>query len=230
MNDVGYSTWSNYIIDIIKKYNVQNKDILEMACGTGQMAVNLAGRGYNVTAFDISVDMLAVASSKAADKGVDIRLLRQDMNDIKITQKFSIILCLCDSINYITSEKELFNLFKWVHAHMEIGGIFVFDINSSYKLRNIIGNNTFTYNEDDIAYIWDNYLTDEDTVEFYLTFFTREGTMYRRFDEVHVEKIYEVSDIFGMLKDAGFNNIEAKEAFTFDEPSETTERINFIIK
>jgi hypothetical protein len=152
------------------------------------------------------------------------------MNDIKIIQKYSIILCLCDSINYINSEKDLFNLFKWVYDHLQSEGIFIFDINSSYKLKNIIGNNTFTYNEDDLVYIWDNYLTDEGTVEFYLTFFTLEGSLYRRFDEVHVEKIYEVSEIVRLLKNAGFIGIEAKEAFTFNEPQETAERINFIIK
>jgi len=227
MDDMDYDGWSDYIKSIVDMHGVMYKDILEMACGTGNMAVRMAKKGYNVTAFDISEDMLSVAYNKAKDGGADLRLLCQDMRNIDLNDEFGIILCLCDSINYITDEEDLRYIFRWVYAHLKPGGLFIFDINSSYKLRNVIGDNTFTYNEEDLSYIWDNYLADEDTVEFYITFFVREGELYKKFDELHIEKIYETGEIVSMLKDSGFLEVDTNEAFTFDNVTEITERINF---
>lgn len=230
MEDVDYDRWSKYIKDILDKNSVSYKDVLEMACGTGNVSVRLAKMGYGVTAFDLSEDMLSVASSKASEEGARVNFLCQDMRDIKLNDEFGIILCLCDSINYITDEEELYEVFKWVYDHLKDEGIFIFDINSSYKLRNIIGSNTFTYNTEDVAYIWDNYVTEENTVEFYLTFFVGEGNLYRRFDEEHIERIYETEDIIRLLGKAGFSSIAVNEAFTFENPYDTSERINFTVR
>lgn len=231
MEDVDYGMWTSHIMDIINKYGIRHRDVLEMACGTGNIAVNIAKIGYDVTAFDLSEDMLTVASRKTSDGGVKVRFLCQDMREIHINQSFGIILCLCDSINYITDPSELLSVFKWVFDHLKKGGLFIFDINSSYKLRKIIGDNTFTYNEDDVAYIWDNYVRDDGIVEFYLTFFVKEGELYRRFDELHEEKAYEIKDIEDLLKAAGFSEsgIHIDEAFKFKSPDPTCERINFTV-
>lgn len=229
MDDVDYQAWSNYILQVIREYNIEYNDILEMACGTGTMAVKLAGRGYDVTAFDLSEDMLSIACNKALENDTRINFLLQDMNDIKIDSKFGIILCLCDSINYITSNEELLNLFKWVFSHLKPGGVFIFDINSAYKLRHVIGDNTFNGENDNLVYIWDNVINEENCVEFYLTFFVKEGELYRRFDEFHMEKIYETHDILELLKISGFNGIHIKDDMTLDEVKPNSERINFIV-
>jgi len=230
MSDIDYNAWGGYIDKIIKKYGVLYTDVLEIACGTGNIAICMAKKGYDITAFDLSEDMLSIASNKIIDSEVEVKLLYQDMRDIKINDDFGIILCLCDSINYITDENELKSIFIWVFNHLKPGGLFIFDINSAYKLEKIIGNNTFTYNKDELAYIWDNYISDEGTVEFYLTFFTKEGSLFRRFDEFHVEKIYETLDISGYLENIGFEKIDVYDGFTFDKPDEESERINFVIK
>lgn len=230
MKDVDYEKWSRYIIDVLRVNNIKHRDICEMACGTGKMAVNMALNGFSVTAFDLSPDMLACASESAASSKVDVRFLQQDMRDIKIKDTFGIILCLCDSINYITEVEDLRSVFKWVRSHLKSDGIFIFDINSSYKLREIIGNNTFTYNTDDLCYIWDNYLDDENIVEFYLTFFAKEGSLYRRFDEVHAERIYETREIMDLLKEAGFTRMGINAGLSFEEVGPSTQRINFTIR
>jgi 2-polyprenyl-3-methyl-5-hydroxy-6-metoxy-1,4-benzoquinol methylase len=228
MSDVDYTSWSAYIDDIICKSGAGHKDILEMACGTGSISVNMSEKGYHVTAFDISDDMLSIAHQKAVDRGADIAFLSQDMTDIKINGLFGNVLCLCDSVNYITSAEDLGWMFKWVASHLKKGGVFIFDINSSYKLKNIIGNNTFTFNEDNLAYIWDNYMNDDNTVEFYLTFFVKQDELYRRFDEVHIQRVYENKEIISLLKAAGFERIQMLDAFTFNEPNPCSERVNFV--
>lgn len=227
MDDFDYPSWSEYIVRIMKRHRIMYRDLLDMACGTGSIAIEMAKRGYSVTAFDVSDDMLSVANYKSKVGGVPIRLLHQDMNDILIGESFGIVTCLCDSINYISDEDGLKRLFGWVHSHLKPHGIFVFDINSPYKLKTVIGNNTFTRNDDDICYIWDNYLDDDGSVEFYLSFFVRQGELYRRFDEVHREKIYCVPQIIEYLKGAGFCSIDEFDGFTFDDPTGESERITF---
>lgn len=229
MKDMDYEKWSNYIIEVLRRNDVKYRDVCEMACGTGNMAVNLARKGFSVTAFDLSADMLSVASEKAVSSRVNVNFLRQDMCDIKIKDNFGIILCLCDSINYITDIEGLSSAFKWVYNHLKSCGIFIFDINSAYKLKNIIGSNTFTYNTDDLCYIWDNYIGGDNIVEFYLTFFAKAGELYKRFDEVHAERIYETDEIIDLLKKAGFKNICPSADFTFGEAGPQTERINFAV-
>lgn len=229
MDEIDYKSWRNYITEILERYEIKYRDLLEMACGTGTMSVMLACDGYSVTAFDLSCDMLCIANQKAVDKGVDINFLNQDMCDIRINADYGIILCLCDSINYITDSKKLSDVFQWVFNHLKDGGIFIFDINSSYKLKNIIGDNTFTDDKDDIVYIWNNVLTEDGTVEFYLTFFVKQGNNYKRFDEFHVEKIYESGEILDMLRYTGFNEIYVKDGMTMNEVNPFTERINFIV-
>lgn len=230
MKDMDYDRWSKYIVDLLHANNVKYRDICEMACGTGNMAVNMAFKGFSVTAFDLSPDMLSIASQKAVKDKVNIRFLQKDMRDIKIDDTFGIILCLCDSINYITEAKDLKSTFRWVYGHLKDDGIFIFDINSSYRLRKIIGNNTFTYNTDDLCYIWDNYLDEDRIVEFYLTFFVKDGRMYRRFDEVQAEKIYETEEIAALLKETGFSRISYNEGFTFGEATPSSERINYTVR
>ena len=227
--DIDYQMWSNYIIEIINRKNLKSKRVLEMACGTGNISINMAKLGFKVTAADFSSDMLSVAYSKALDNDVSIKFLCQDMANMMINEKFGVMLCLCDSINYLTDDNQIISLFNWAYDHIEDDGILIFDINSPYKLRNIIGNNTFTYNEDDIVYIWDNYLND-DTVDFYISFFVKEGELYRRFDEIHTERIYKIDQLTQMLRHAGFSNIEIYDGFTFNSPSIKSERINFIVQ
>ncbi|HBM75927.1 MAG TPA: class I SAM-dependent methyltransferase [Clostridiaceae bacterium] len=230
MDDVDYDAWAKYIIKLINMYNVVQNDVLDMACGTGNISVRMAKSGYDVTAFDISQDMLSVASMKALESKVRINFLAQDMYDIKLDGKYGIILCSCDSINYIIDPKKLKQVFEWVYGHLKDGGIFIFDINSSYKLRKIIGENTFTYDNDDIVYIWDNHMGDDNTIEFYLTFFVKKGNLYHRFDETHIERIYEVSEIEKFLKESGFSRISKYNGFTLDGICDMSERVNFAVQ
>lgn len=228
MDDIDYERWYKYLEEIFKRYN-RPKNILEMACGTGNMSYFLAKAKYQVTAFDLSNEMLSIAYNKLNEFD-NIKLLQQDMRYFKINEKFDCILAICDSINYITETNDLLDTFKRVYSHLDKDGIFVFDINSFYKLKEIIGNNTFVEDRDNIFYTWQNYF-DEDTniCEFYLTFFESEdGLNYSRFDEVHLERAYAIDQIIGLLKTAGFKNVESYDAFTFNPVYEKSERINFV--
>lgn len=229
MDDFDYEKWFKYIEEIFNRYGKTPKNILEMACGTGNISYFFGNTGYKLTSFDLSSDMLSEAYAKL-NKFKNIQLLNQNMIDFKLKGKFDSVISLCDSINYILKEEDLLKTFKNVYDHLEVNGIFIFDINSYYKLENIIGNNTFVEDRDDIYYIWENeYEEDENIANFYLTFFQSEnGHAYKRFDETHRQKAYKRSKIEELLFNAGFKSVDAYEGFSFDQVGSKTERINFV--
>ncbi|WDV47312.1 class I SAM-dependent methyltransferase [Clostridiaceae bacterium M8S5] len=230
MSDVDYHKWYEYIKEIQIRSNKKTKNILEMACGTGSLTEILCENDFSVTCFDLSEEMLVIAYEKLR-KYKNVTILNQNMVNFNLNQKFDIIISICDSINYITSHKELVSTFKNVYKHMNEEGIFIFDINSRHKLENIIAKNVFINDYDDIYYTWESEHDKKgDTVNFYLTFFVKDEDLYERFDEVHTQKIYDISDIVNSLKEAGFNKIEVFEAFTFDKPKVDSQRFNFIAR
>lgn len=229
MMDFNYEDWFNYIEEILERYKKSPKKVLEMACGTGNLTYYLARAGYNLTCFDLSSDMLSRAYEKLR-KYKNVKLLNQNMIDFQLNERFDSIISICDSINYITKKEELLRTFKNVWKHLEDGGIFIFDINSHYKLKYIIGNNIFVEDRENVFYTWQNYYhVDKDICEFYLTFFLSEdGENFERFDEEHREKAYMEHEIIDLLKEAGFKTIDSFAAFGFDKTMEETERINFV--
>lgn len=229
MNDFDYQMWADYVEEIFLKYDSKPKSILEMACGTGNLSLELAKRRYNLVCFDLSEDMLSKAYKKLGRYN-NVKLLNLDMIDFQINKKFDSVISICDSINYITDKENLSQCFKNVYKHLNDKGLFIFDINSFYKLKDIIGNNTFVEDREDVFYTWQNYFDVEKNIcEFYLTFFKEdENGMYYRFDEDHMERAYQVDEIMYLLKSAGFSRVDHYNAFTFDETSKTDERINFV--
>lgn len=229
MDDFDYEMWGTYIKEIFDKKGVEVKHILEMAIGTGNLTKELLKLGYFVDGFDISQDMLAIAANKIKNnKGS--RLFNMDMRSFNMDKSYDAIVAACDSINYILEMAELEKTFKNVFDHLNPGGIFVFDVNSDFKLRKVLGNNIFLEDREEVFYTWENQL-DEETgiVEFILTFFvTEDGVNYKRFDELHRERAYNANDIKSLLAKTGFTNIDAYEAFSFDKYNENTERINFV--
>jgi len=229
MNDIDYDKWFEYIKKIYKEKGYEPRSILEMACGTGNFTELLCEDGFDVTCFDLSQDMLSVAFDKLRlYRNVDI--LTQDMVDFNLNKTYDSVLSICDSINYIIEYEDLIKVFNNAYKHLNDGGIFIFDVNSHYKLKNIIGNNTFVVDNEDVFYVWENNFDNQTNIcEFFLSFFVKEeGEKYRRFDEEHIEKAYKIQEIIEALKSSGFKEIYAYDAFTFKEPSDVSERINYI--
>lgn len=229
MTDFNYENWFKYIKNIFDKYNIAPKRILEMACGTGNLSYYLAKEGYDLTCFDLSPDMLSQAYKKLR-KYKNVEIINQNMINFNLKKSYQAVISICDSINYIIKEEDLEKTFKNVWNHLDEDGIFIFDINSYYKLKHIIGNNTFIEDREDVFYIWENiYDVKKDICEFYLTFFFKDDEVkYERFDEMHKERAYKTDKIEELLYRVGFTNVEYYEGFTFEKIDKKTERINFV--
>lgn len=230
MDDIDYDSWVDYIERIWSSYNKTPKLIADLGCGTGNVTERLANKGYDMIGIDISEDMLAEAREKAYENENQILYLLQDMREFELYGTVDIIISLFDSLNYITEEEDLLKVFKLVNNYLEPKGLFIFDLNTKYKFKNILGENTFTQIDDDAAYIWENYYDEDSEInEYYLNIFVKDNDgRYERYEEVHHEKAYEIDVIKDLINKSGLKLLNIYDAYTFDEPKETSERIFFI--
>jgi 2-polyprenyl-3-methyl-5-hydroxy-6-metoxy-1,4-benzoquinol methylase len=228
MKDVNYLKWVDYIERIFKHFAVKPRQVIDLACGTGNIAIPLKARGYDVMGIDQSEDMLCVAREKALKKGMNILFVCQDMRRVSLHHPVDAMTCMCDGINYILAEKELDLVFEGVHRYLNPGGIFIFDISSHYKLSSILGNNTFVETDQEISFIWRNCFDKRTNIcEMELSFFVKEGEYYKRFDEFHYQRAYEIDEIVDGLIRNGFKSIEVYQPFTLKPPKKRCERIFF---
>ena len=231
MEDVDYGSWCRYIEDIFELYGIKPDRILDTACGTGNITIPMAEKGYEMWGLDQSYEMLSIAESKARRAKQKIKFLNQDMTQMELSKKYHSVLCMCDGVNYILSEDSLKRYFDSAYKNMEKNGLFIFDISSYNKLRYILGNNTFHEEKNNSHYIWNNNFDEtSDTVEMELIFFVPQGSLYRKFEEHHVQKAYKWEYLFSMLQKTGFKDIMVFDGFSFEKPNGNSERIFFAAK
>ncbi|WP_066872847.1 class I SAM-dependent DNA methyltransferase [Clostridium mediterraneense] len=227
--DINYKDIADFLLKIAKRENVEFNNYLDLACGTGNVGIHVAKEFKDNYFVDLSVDMLSEAEVKLRENKVKGKIICQDMCELNLNKSFDLISCVLDSTNYILDDEDLKDYFKSVYNHLNDNGVFVFDINSYYKLSEILGNNIYTYNSEDIFYAWENIFEDE-IVEMDLTFFVREGTVYERFNEIHEERAYTEELIESIFKEVGFKMISKNDGYSDKEVEEKTERILYILK
>ncbi|WP_297422335.1 class I SAM-dependent methyltransferase [Clostridium sp.] len=228
--DIDYDNVEKKIIDLCKENNVKFQDYLDLACGTGNVAVRVGKNFKNIYAVDLSNDMLNVAFDKFKKNKIKAKVICQDMCELSLNKKFDLITSVLDSTNYITEDEELFSYFSNVYEHLNEEGLFIFDINSYYKLSSILGNNIFTYNCDDIFYAWENSFED-DILNMFLTFFVKtENNLYEKFQEEHFERAYKEEYIEEMLTKCKFKIINKFEGYSNNKVNENSERVLYVVK
>ncbi|KZL93653.1 class I SAM-dependent DNA methyltransferase [Clostridium magnum] len=227
--DIDYEKWANVILKICKEQSLGKNDYLDLGCGTGNLTEQILPEFDNTWAVDLSYEMLTEAENKMRNKGKKVKFICQDITELNLNRKFDLITCCLDSTNYILDEIEVKKYFQCVFNHLKDNGIFIFDINSYYKLTKILGNNIYNYDDENVTYIWENHLEDE-LVDMYLTFFVKEGDLYRRFDEEHSERAYEFEEIRLLLSEAGFEVIKIMDNYEDKDITNTTERIVYVVR
>lgn len=209
-------------------YDVNPDLVCDLACGTGNITIPLAKRGYDMTGVDISEDMLNIAREKA--DGLDILFLNQSMTDLDLFGTMGAFLCMIDGINYVLPPKSLLTLFTKIKTcFIDPDGLFIFDISTEYKLKNVIGSNTFVHSDKNIFYTWQNrFIEKRKLSDMFLTFFVKQGKKYNRFEERHLQRAYSVNELTLLLKKAGFKSVDTYDELSFDKPKKDSERIVFV--
>ena len=229
--DIKYNRVADFIENIFIKHNKNPKLIADLACGTGNVTVPLAKRGYEMIGVDISEEMLTVAREKAQKESLDILFLKQDMAELDLYGTCDAFLCMIDGLNYIIEPKKIEYLFKRIKTcFLNPGGIVIFDISTRYKLQNVIGDNTFIHDGDDVFYSWENrYVKKLNLSKMYLNFFCKQKDgKYKRFYEEHLQRAHLEEDLCTALKKAGFSRVETYDGFSFNKPQDNSERVIFV--
>lgn len=233
MEDAPYDQWVTFVLNRLEEYNIEGNTLLDLACGTGELSVRFAERGFKVTGADLSSDMLTVAKSKAEDQGVDIPFFEQDMSQLEGLGPFHIIGIFCDSLNYLQSEEQVINTFLSAYQNLHKGGILFFDVHSIFKMNEIFLNQTYTQIDEHIAYIWNSFQGEyPNSVEHELTFFVQDQKdgKYNRIDEFHEQRTFSVEQYSYWLTEAGFEILEISADFEKNPPQQDSERIFFTAK
>ncbi len=231
MDNTPYVRWCDLITGILKRYGIERELVLDLGCGTGTLTELLAKEGYDMIGVDYSEEMLNRAMEKREQSGLSILYLLQDMREFELYGTVKAVVSVCDSINYLLEEEEIIETFRLVNNYLDPKGLFIFDFNTVHKYRDVIGDATIAENRDDCSFIWENYYNEEERInEYDVTFFVKEGELFRRFEETHYQRGYLPEEMQIYLEKAGLEFISMQDADTLMEVTQETERVCMIAR
>ena len=221
-DDVDYKARTEYLCSLFCRFDRMPTLLLDLACGTGGFSNEFAKRDVAVIGVDISPEMLSVAREKSAEVGNDILYLCQDGAELDLYGTVDGAICCLDSLNHITDYERFCKVLERVSLFLEKDRLFIFDVNTVYKHEQILGNNNFIIENDDVYCVWQNEFEPKtNTVNITLDFFTEDGGVYYRAQEEFSERAYTHTEIKNALQAAGLK-IEA----VFEEMSENAPTAN----
>lgn len=232
MDNVPYEKWSEYVQSLLKEYGIEEGLVLDLGCGTGSLTELLADAGYDMIGVDLSPDMLDIAMEKREHSGNSILYLLQDMREFELYGTVRAVVSICDSMNYLPEEADFLQTLRLVNNYLDPEGIFIFDLNTPYKYRELIGAATIAENREDASFIWENTWYEEEQVnEYDLTIFARtEGGFYQKFQETHYQRAYSLETVKELIRQSGMEFVAAYDAFTREPVRENSERIYVIAR
>ncbi len=240
MDATPYEEWCRIVTELIEKYGVSRPErdsenaleaernlVVDLGCGTGTLTELLYQKGYDMIGVDNAPSMLNIAMDKKEVSGSQILYLLQDMRELELYSTVGTVVSVCDCVNYILEEEELLEVFSLVNNYLYPGGVFIFDFNTDYKYREVIGDTTIAENREDCSFIWDNFYDPEEEInEYDVTVFVREeGELYRKFSETHFQRGYTPEQMERLLTRAGLLVVKMFDVDTQAAVTETSERI-----
>jgi len=222
-----YSKVADYIEGVFALYKRAPALVLDLACGTGNLAIELDRRGCDMTGLDLSAEMLAAASAKRPDG--KILWLNQDMRSFELYGTVDAVVCCFDSLNYILDGADIKKCFSLVHNYLNYGGLFIFDVNSKYKFERVYAKNNFVLENKNVYCSWQNYYDEKtETCNFYLTLFVKQPDgLYKRYTETQKEKYHSEEFLKSALAESGFGDIKTFRNFKLEQASGNCERLCF---
>ncbi len=227
MDNVPYEAWAAYLVGILKEAGISEGLVLDLGCGTGSMTRLLKAAGYDMIGVDLSADMLGIARER---DGAEILYLQQDMREFELYGTVRAVVSVCDSMNYLLEEEELLTVFRLVNNYLDPGGLFIFDMNTVYKYREVLKDSVICENREHTSFIWENYFDESSGInEYALTLFVEEeGGLYRKYEEFHYQKAYEIRRVEELLLEAGLKLRAVFGEGSKEAPRADCERVYFV--
>lgn len=230
--NVDYKSRMDEINSLFQKYsdNTDEKILLDLACGTGSMSEEAEKLGYDVIGVDCSEEMLFEAVNKKYEKALDVQYVKQDMRKLDLYGGVDITICILDSLNHLSGFEDVKKVFERVFMFTNEGGLFIFDMNTPYKHRNVLADNAFIFETEDVFVAWENEFSEKDCkVDITLNFFEKTHNNYKRYTENFSELAYEKEDIIKACEEVGFKLMESIPKYE-QESDEQPERIVYVLK
>ena len=232
MDNIPYEEWFEKLHQHLVSYGIKDGTICELGCGTGTMTEMFAGAGYRMIGIDVSPEMLALANMKREESGSDILYLEQAMEEMELSEPVDAMISVCDSVNYLLQDEQLESLFAGVKKYLRPGGYLIFDVKTAFCYQNVIGNQTWVEQDEDVSYIWENYYYDDREInEYMLTIFKRRADgLFEKSEEAHYQRAYDVALLREKIEQAGLTFVTAFGSDMTSDPTETDERYYFVCK
>ena len=243
MDNIPYEQWAAYLNALLKEYGVEAGSLLcELGCGTGSMTRLLAKAGYDMIGIDLSEEMLDIARYEHPECEQDILYLNQDMREFELYGTVAAMVSVCDSMNYLTTEEELLQVFCLVNNYLDSGGYFIFDMKTEYHYEKLMGNRTIVDNREDCTLIWENFYDKEKQLNQYdITIYSKAEfedeeeeddmpPLFERMEETHVQRAYSVEKIVELLKKAGLEPVAVYGEDGKASPKPEDGRVYFVAK
>ena len=226
-NDVDYEATVAFYKEILNREGLHPKTAVDLACGTGSVALILARDGMRVTAVDMSEEMLMVAAQKAQELPNAPQFVCQSLQELRLPRGVDLAVCALDSLDYITNPDDCAEAIRRVYKVLNPGGIFIFDVNTQEKLQAMDGQ-VFLDEDDDVYCVWRGEFDVQSNICSYgMDLFQRQGNVWHRSFEEHREYAYSQAQLTGYLNDAGFTSIGVYADRLFEAPREGEQRIYF---
>ena len=212
----------------LEAHGIRDGILADLGCGTGDLTLMLAQAGYDVIGIDRSEEMLSVLREKADELDMTgrILLLRQDLLSLDLYGTIRAAVSTFDTYNHIGPADQFEKAIRKAAYFMEKGGVFLFDMNTPYKHQQVLGENAFTFEEEDASCVWRNHYSAEDRrVEITVDIDYRETGEH--FHEQFYEYTYDLAAIRAALERHGFVLESVCDGETFGPLTEESERYFF---
>ncbi len=230
-NNIPYEKRGEYFNAILQKNSIKDGILVDLACGTGSLSEVMSALGDDVVGVDSSIEMLSVAMDKRYDSGKDILYLNQEMQELDLYGTIDACICALDSLNHIVTANDVQTVFKKVSMFLNPNGLFIFDVNTDYKHKNILSDNVFVYDYDEVYCIWQNSKCVDNVIDINLDLFCKdEDGRYTKQTENFSERAYTHAEILCFIENANLELIDFYEGDSFDKPTDDCQRVVYVAK
>lgn len=236
MRDIDYELWSDFIDEIIQSFAPDTETVLELACGTGSFAIYLDELDcYDITATDMSQEMIDVAKNKAESINATVHFKTMDYRNIEINKKFDAAIMLFDSINYMMNDDDILLVFSQVKKVLNDSGLFIFDFTTpvnSKRAVDLLNEERTTSNG--FRYVRTSRYDEEAGIHYNEFWIEKAGDGPNdrglKFSELHQERVYTLAHIDELVKKAGYDVLARYDAFDLVDANENSDRITMVLQ
>ncbi len=233
LNGADYKAYAEFVQRVFKRYGTGEQSlVLDLGCGTGSLTMALADLGYDMIGADISPEMLTVALDRAYDSGKSILYLNQDMREFELYGTVDGIVCALDGINYLQKREDVVKTFKLVRNYLNPGALFVFDVNSEYRFKEVLAKRDFFLEDKGVYMGWHSDFDEKSGVcSFDLTLFVEnEDGTYTKHEEEQSEKLWTDAQLKQLIDEAGLELVDVFADFDMKKATKTDEKRFYVVR